>query len=282
VRRPTLFVPLLVAGCLIAPAARADDPRDACALRVSWPADISITASGAALWIGSQLLQPQLAPSSCRLCDTSLGGIDRGVKVSFRWNNTKLADTLSNVTAFGLTPVAMFGLQAWIDLANGSKYIDWAKDALILTETVVVAMDVNQLVKFIAGRQRPFVNDPGPGDPGPPAHPADNNVSFFSGHTTSVFAFAVGAGTIASLRGYRAAPAIWITGITLASLTGYLRIAADRHYFTDVATGALFGSAVGVLVPYLHRPCAGISACVNGVTVAPVKSGAGLGVYGVF
>jgi len=280
--RPTLLFPLVLAGCLSAPAARADDPRDACALRVSWPIDISIAAGGAALWMTSQILQPQLAPSSCRWCDTSLHGLDRAIKFSFRWNNTKLADTVSNVTGFGLTPLAMFGLQAGIDLANGSKPIDWAKDALILTETVAVAMDFNQLVKFIAGRERPFIHDPGPGDQGPPAAPADNNVSFFSGHTTSGFALAVGAGTIASLRGYRAAPAIWISGITLASLTGYLRIAADRHYFTDVATGAIFGSAIGFLVPYLHRPCARFGACVNGVTAAPMKSGAGLGVYGVF
>ena len=36
--------------------------------------------------------------------------------------------------------------------------------------------------------------------------------------------------------------------------TGYLRIASDRHYFTDVMAGAVVGTAVGVGVPFLfHR-----------------------------
>ncbi|MDB4987793.1 MAG: hypothetical protein JWN04_2971, partial [Myxococcaceae bacterium] len=48
------------------------------------------------------------------------------------------------------------------------------------------------------------------------------------------------------------APLIWALGVPLAALTGYLRLAADKHYFTDVLTGALVGSAVGFLVPWLH------------------------------
>jgi membrane-associated phospholipid phosphatase len=41
----------------------------------------------------------------------------------------------------------------------------------------------------------------------------------------------------------------------MAALTGYLRIAADKHYFTDVLVGAIVGSAIGVAVPYFaHRP----------------------------
>ena len=68
------------------------------------------------------------------------------------------------------------------------------------------------------------------------------------------FSIAVSAGTVASMRGYRWAPLVWATGLTLGATTGYLRMAADRHYFTDVVTGAVVGSAVGFAVPYLlHR-----------------------------
>ncbi len=36
---------------------------------------------------------------------------------------------------------------------------------------------------------------------------------------------------------------------------GYLRIAADKHYFSDVATAAIIGSIVGVGVPLIfHSP----------------------------
>ncbi len=59
----------------------------------------------------------------------------------------------------------------------------------------------------------------------------------------------------ASLRGYRGAPYVWALGVPLALLSGYLRIAADRHYTSDVLLGAALGSLFGGLVPWLlHRP----------------------------
>jgi membrane-associated phospholipid phosphatase len=58
---------------------------------------------------------------------------------------------------------------------------------------------------------------------------------------------------VATLRGYRAAPAIWAVGAAAALTVGYLRIAADRHYFTDVLTGAAIGTAMGVGVPFLFN-----------------------------
>jgi membrane-associated phospholipid phosphatase len=55
------------------------------------------------------------------------------------------------------------------------------------------------------------------------------------------------------MRGYESAP--WILGLGLAgaATTGYLRVAADAHWATDVLAGAAFGAAVGVAVPLLHR-----------------------------
>ena len=45
--------------------------------------------------------------------------------------------------------------------------------------------------------------------------------------------------------------------VPLALATGYLRIAADRHWATDVATGWAVGAAFGVGVPWLlHRTAA--------------------------
>jgi membrane-associated phospholipid phosphatase len=32
-----------------------------------------------------------------------------------------------------------------------------------------------------------------------------------------------------------------------------LRVEAGKHFRTDVLTGAVVGSAVGLLIPYLHR-----------------------------
>jgi len=87
--------------------------------------------------------------------------------------------------------------------------------------------------------------------------PDDANLSFYSGHTNFTFALAAAAATVGRLRGYRWAPAALLVGGLVAATTGYLRIAADQHYLTDVLTGAAVGTTIGVAVPYLHRPCPG-------------------------
>lgn len=110
-------------------------------------------------------------------------------------------------------------------------------------------------MKFTVGRERPFVHVLPADEKSRTAHPSDNNLSFFSGHTTLAFAVATSSGTIASMRGYRLAPAVWAAGMSLAALSGYLRIAGDRHYLTDVLAAAAVGSAFGVGVPLLfHAP----------------------------
>jgi membrane-associated phospholipid phosphatase len=45
-----------------------------------------------------------------------------------------------------------------------------------------------------------------------------------------------------------------MSGVPLAAATGYFRLAADRHYLTDVLAGAGVGLAVGYAVPALNAP----------------------------
>src|SRR5207245_7804996 len=110
----------------------------------------------------------------------------------------------------------------------------WPVDAMIVVETVALEGAVNQLMKFSVARERPFVHVllPGQKDLVPGAD--DNNLSFFSGHTGLAFALAVSAGVIAHQRGYAIEPLIWAVGLPLAASVGYLRMAADKHYATDV------------------------------------------------
>ena len=103
--------------------------------------------------------------------------------------------------------------------------------------------------------KRPFVHALPESEKDGTAHPSDNNLSFYSSHTSMAFSMAVAAGTVATMRGYRAAPYVWALGVPLAFLAGYLRVAADRHYLSDVLVGAAVGSAFGALTPWLmHRP----------------------------
>ena len=79
----------------------------------------------------------------------------------------------------------------------------------------------------------------------------DDDLSFFSSHTSTTAAFAFAVSQIATRRRVRT-PLVFLVGIA-AGLTGYLRIASDRHYLSDVLAGGLVGATVGTLVPrWLH------------------------------
>lgn len=274
------FVLTLSACTFFSVEAFAQTPPERPQLRYSLPIDLSIVGVGGAAWITSETLKSYIAPSACRWCTPP--GIDLSVKNVLRWKSTKGADIASYVTGFALAPLAAFGLDAAVVVSGGGTWKEVGGDALVILEAITVASDLNQIVKFAVGRERPFVHDLSPDDKGKTSQPSDNNLSFFSGHTTLAFVSAVSAGTVATLKGYKAAPWIWGTGLTLAAATGYLRIAADKHYFIDVMTGALIGSAVGVLVPWLHRPGSSQGAQVSGVSASPLNRGGTFGISGVW
>jgi membrane-associated phospholipid phosphatase len=244
VKRAVVSLALAVSLC---PDARAATHE----LRTDTAVDLSITLGGAALWLGSEfVVKGALAPSACRWCDPP--GVDVSVRAALKWDDPQPANTWSNVLGFGLAPATLVGIDALLALHDDAGG-NFGTDVLIIAQATVVAMDVNQLVKFLVGRERPFVHALAPDEKRHTQAPDDNNLSFFSGHTTATFALAVATGTVASMRGYRWAPIAWVTGPTLAATTGYLRIAADKHYFTDVVTGAVVGSAFGFALPYFFH-----------------------------
>ena len=222
-------------------------------LRYDTNVDLAIAIGGAVVWLATDFpLKAALAPDACRWCEVP--GIDRSVRNALKWDNTSLPNTLSHVLGFGLVQAALVGVD--VLMANHDGAIDnVGPDVLILAETMMVAMNVNQLVKFSVGRERPFVHALSPSEKSAREPSSDDNLSFFSGHTTSAFAVSVALGTVATMRGYRWAPLAWIVGFALGTTLAYLRVAADRHYFTDVLTGAVFGSAFGFAIPYFfHGP----------------------------
>ncbi|HEX5659725.1 MAG TPA: phosphatase PAP2 family protein [Polyangiales bacterium] len=211
--------------------------------------EVPVTAAGAVLWIVSEGLKPKLAPADCRLC--ARNALDRAVQEGLMWQNVQPARRLSDALLFGLVPAFAGVSVAALGYAEG-KPRSAGENTIVLGEAVVATAVITQLLKYTVARERPFLRTQR--DSGElVTHGPDDNLSFFSGHTSITFALAVGAGSIASFREYKHAPWIWALGMPLAALSGYLRIAADRHYFTDVLTGALVGSAVGVLIPWLHR-----------------------------
>jgi len=245
-----------------ASTARADPPRIE---RLGYDArvDIAVTATGSAWLVAAELLKAELVPEKCRWCyrstngDSALNWMDRGVRNGLKWNNTARADSLSNAVAFIVMPALGIGLPA--ASAGFDRELQYAPiDSLLIAEATILAADLNQLVKFIFVRERPFVHYlphlpdgiQGLGDA-----PSDANLSFYSGHTNLAFALAASSGTVAFMRGYRLAPLVLGAQLASAFTVAYLRIAADKHYLSDVMVGAVVGGLIGTFVPLLlHAP----------------------------
>jgi membrane-associated phospholipid phosphatase len=196
------------------------------------------------------------------------------VRDALVWSNPHAAILPSNLGAMVFAPVAGAGLLA-LAAGHDDHLSNFGIDLLLVTQATAVAGTLNQLIKFAVGRRRPFATA---GLPNPDTRqgPADSNLSFYSGHTSLAFSLAASAGTVATLRRYRWSRVVWIAGGIVGAATGYLRIAADQHFLTDVLTGALVGTAVGVGVPALfHRPRSGADAA-GVVRLAPTPNGAQL------
>lgn len=253
------------------------------ALRYDVPLDLSVTIGGILVASTFEILSTKIAPSSCRWCDRnadgsdSLNGFDAGVRRALRWSNTGAADATSTVFSFVLAPAAGVGVGALIAWRD-DRLDEFPVDLLVVAEAAVVAVDLNEVSKVTFARERPNVHARTPADRAAEKGTGDN-LSFFSGHTTLAFALATSAGTVASMRRHRLAPVMWVTGLALAATGGYLRIAADQHYATDVITGVVVGSAVGIGLPYFaHRPL-GPTARLAPLTL---DHGGGLSIYGTW
>jgi membrane-associated phospholipid phosphatase len=247
-RAKVAVVGAALAVCLAGTPAAAQTSATTHALRWNPALDATATASAATVWLASEVLKGDLAPPRCRWCDVD--SMDARIRQALVWPDTALADTVSNVTGFVLMPLASVGLNA-LAAAHDGALGQVGEDALLVAEAWVIAGDVTQLTKMLVGRERPLVHALSPDQKLQTAQPADNNLSFFSGHTSGAFALAVASGTIGTMRGYRFAPLVWSAGGAAAATTAYLRIAADKHWLSDVVVGAVVGAGIGFAVPYL-------------------------------
>lgn len=211
-----------------------------------------LTAAAAAGWL---IPETQKGQAPCRWCERdsegadTQNGLDAAVRRAWRWEDRNAAKRASDL---GLR-LAMLVPMAALAITHGGVRDGFGKDVLIVLEATAITGALTQAAKFGLRRERPWAHHGEP-PPGEELGSAESNLSFFSGHASATFALAASTGAVVSIRGYRGAPWIWGAGLSVAAVTGYLRIAADRHYFTDVLTGAAVGVAVGVAVPYLlHR-----------------------------
>ena len=209
---------------------------------------IAAIAGAIGLYVVSETVaKDALAPDACRWC--SAGPLDDGFHEVTVWGDPGRAKRLSDVIGYGVTPIGIGALLVYAGANAAPRRVSRALDDMIaMFEIVWGTQLVTQIVKISAARERPYAHYPT--EQSPPSS-QDDNLSFFSGHSSLTFSIAVGAGLIAHRRGYRSEPVIWGAGLALAATTAYLRMAADRHYFTDVLAGSAAGALGAALIPRL-------------------------------
>jgi len=242
-----LAVPLLLA--LLPPRPAAAAPEE---LHLDVTRSALVTGALLAGSLASALLQDRLTPPRCRVCGA--GALDTWTRDQLRWADGRGPSTASDAMLVGVPLLAGGALLASSFGAGDARTA--FEDGLMMLEATSAAVLATQVAKLAVARLRPYAwAEPGS------EHGPDSRRSFWSGHTSFTFAAASAAGTIARLRGYRSWP--WIMGLGLAgaTATGWLRMAADRHWATDVAVGALVGTAAGVGMPlWLHARKGGAGA----------------------
>jgi membrane-associated phospholipid phosphatase len=250
----SIALALLVA---VAPPARGATPP--IPLQYNLALDATITGALGASIILLAMYQPDLLPKECRWCTPP--GIDVDTRNALVWkDHARTADTISTVTLVAIPVSAMTYL---LLASNGRGDVNAGLvDSLLVTEAAAVALLLNQAVKLLVGRKRPhvfFQNDLGYLE-------SEDNLSFYGGHTSFAFSVTAATVTVAAMRGYAGVGIVAGVGFTLSAAVGYLRIAADQHFLTDILVGAAVGGLVGWAVPRIfHSP------------VPTASTGAGLG-----
>src|SRR5262245_48217556 len=167
-------------------------------------------------------------------------------------NKEKLPQKISDIlrTAITIYPLLYFPRQNEPRYEFHSQPFSKFEDAAFFfsyAESQAVNLLMTSFAKVAARRHRPWLSYRNFDSPFYEHAERENaNQSFFSGHTSAVFASASFHHRMLQRfqgKGFGDGE-VW--GVYLAAtITGLMRISADKHYLTDVVTGAVVGTLVG-------------------------------------
>jgi undecaprenyl-diphosphatase len=181
----------------------------------------------------------------CLALSNPVAGIDHGIAL---WFHAHLTPAFVNV----LRGITEFGSSEWIAVVLFLSVLflifkRWWPSLLTLVVAVPGGMLLNELVKVLVHRHRPFVD----------GWFVDwSGYSFASGHTIgatllygqlALFLF-----PLIKNRHHRVL--LFSAAGFVVALVGFSRIALGAHYLTDVLAGMFFGSAWLALCLFLSRP----------------------------
>lgn len=201
-----------------------------------------LLAAGAALF-SEDTVRPLTLDEINALDRNDVNSLDRSA--TSNWSET--ASSASDVALYAvlISPVALLGPE--------ETRAHFGTTAVMYIETILWAAAIPSLGKGLFERTRPFVYN----SKAPLAEKTDEDArrSFFSRHTTLAFSSAVFLASVYSSHYPRSPRAkyVWCGALAAASLVGYLRYESGAHYPTDIIAGAVVGSAVGYLVPNMHK-----------------------------
>ena len=217
-----------------APAQTAPAPR----YRATWWDAASVSAGGV-LYVSPRALGLPHGGPSCAPCDpATLPGIDR-------WA-VRPVSTAADVGS----DVALAAVVGWTALAGlgGLPAKQWQGNFATFANTASWTAASGEWLKVVVRRKRPVLYTNAAAAAGDP----DNQQSFPSTHVALAFAAAT-AYLMMSARErlpHRTRNALLLYAGAVG--VSVLRVAAGKHFPTDVIAGAALGSGIGWLVPTIH------------------------------
>jgi len=224
--------------------------------------DVPVTVVAASAGLIRILFEDQLARKSCPCDPAGINALDRGTV----GNDSATASVAANVTVYGV--MAALPLADLLDVGFGRT---WGEDFMVYAETLAIDTALQNATNFIVSRPRPrtYAGDPAFLNSG------EGYLSFYAGHVSTAFAMTSAAAfTIRHRHGEQVWP--WVVAGVVASSVAVERVASGHHFPTDVAVGAVAGTAIGITVPWLH-----LRRGPARVTLTAM-SGRGLGIAGAF
>jgi membrane-associated phospholipid phosphatase len=198
------------------------------------PADVLLAAGAAGAYFAPHVFSLNEHPPSCAPCDP------QSVPAFDRWAIAEPRN-LPDLTSSGLV-AALAGLEA-LDLARAgpSHYAEVA----YVADASAWALGSAEIIKALVARKRPVLYTP---DAPAEAASLESQRSFPSGHAAVAFALATSL-FLVPRAGAAPLPA-WHKWAALATAVtiGALRVAAAKHFPSDVVAGAALGAVSAVTV----------------------------------